>query len=248
MTSIPSGLTVSLSRGTVLPGASAEADRWMAMLNDRLDECVATLDRERMAIEIVFRLQEDGTDHLYWVTVQGADGAGLDLSVPIDRDHDAQARRTKHPGWTEATPQVLMLPDPVRRAVLDWALRPTAADLAVEPAAGLAASGPPPGAEFPVTATVEVASAGLHVMDRWTDAVVDALREAGATDPDLSGSLTGGRFEITFTTTAPDLTAASTTAAHLMSAALNDAAMPGLALRSLTTTVTPDAAAPISGT
>jgi len=25
------------------------------MLNDRLDECVATLDRERMAIEIIFR-------------------------------------------------------------------------------------------------------------------------------------------------------------------------------------------------
>ena len=58
--SIPDGLVLELSRGTVLPGASAEADRWMAMLNDRLDECVATLDRERMAVEIVFRLREDG--------------------------------------------------------------------------------------------------------------------------------------------------------------------------------------------
>ena len=53
--SIPPGLVVELSRCKVLPGASAEADRWMAMLNDRLDECVATLDRERMAIEIIFR-------------------------------------------------------------------------------------------------------------------------------------------------------------------------------------------------
>ena len=44
--SIPDGLVLELSRGTVLPGASAEADRWMAMLDDRLDECVATLDRE----------------------------------------------------------------------------------------------------------------------------------------------------------------------------------------------------------
>ena len=50
--SIPDGLVLELSRGTVLPGGSAEADRWMAMLNDRLDECVATLDRERMAVEI----------------------------------------------------------------------------------------------------------------------------------------------------------------------------------------------------
>ena len=28
------------------------------MLNERLDECAATLDRERMAIEIVFRLKK----------------------------------------------------------------------------------------------------------------------------------------------------------------------------------------------
>jgi hypothetical protein len=41
-----------------------------------------------------------------------------------DRDHVEQAKRTKEPGWVEAEPQVLMLPDPVRRAVLDWALRP----------------------------------------------------------------------------------------------------------------------------
>jgi hypothetical protein len=123
VSSIPDGLVVELSRAKVLPGASAEADRWMKMLNDRIDECVATLDRERMAIEIVFRLREDDQDYLYWVQVRGAGGAGLDMSLPIDRDHDAQARRTKEPGWVEAEPQVLMLPDPVRKAVLEWALR-----------------------------------------------------------------------------------------------------------------------------
>jgi hypothetical protein len=121
---IPEGLIIELSRCKVLSGASAEADRWMRMLNDRQDECVATLDRERMAIEIIFRLTEDGEDYLFWMTVRGEQGAGLDLSVPIDRDHDAQARRTKEPGWVEAEPQVLLLPDPVREAVLAWALRP----------------------------------------------------------------------------------------------------------------------------
>ena len=126
--SIPAGLVVELSRGKVLPGASAEADRWMRMLNDRLDECVATLDRERMAIEIVFRLQEDGEDYLYWVSVHGAEGGGLDLGNAIDRDHLEQAKRTKHPGWVEAEPQVLLLPDPVRRAVLEWALGPAQDD------------------------------------------------------------------------------------------------------------------------
>ncbi|CAM4035049.1 DUF6176 domain-containing protein [Kibdelosporangium persicum] len=121
--SIPEGLIVELSRAKVKPGASGEADKWMKMLNDRIDECVATLDRERMAIEIVFRLREGEDDYLYWVQVRGKNGAGLDESLPIDRDHIAQGRRTKEPGWVEAEPQVLMLPEPVRKAVLDWALR-----------------------------------------------------------------------------------------------------------------------------
>jgi uncharacterized protein DUF6176 len=121
--SIPSGLVVRLSRAKVMPGASAEADRWMAMLNDRLDECVATLDRERMAIEIVFRLREHGEDHLFWVSVHGADGVSFDPDSPIDRAHLEQAKRTKGPGWTEAEPQLLLLPAPVRDVVLSWALR-----------------------------------------------------------------------------------------------------------------------------
>jgi len=122
--SIPEGLVVELSRAKVLPGASGEADRWMRMLDDRVDECVATLDRERMAVEIVFRLQEDGEDYLYWVAIKGEGGADLESSEhQIDLDHQAQARRTKEPGWVEAEPQVLMLPDPVREAVLSWAMR-----------------------------------------------------------------------------------------------------------------------------
>jgi hypothetical protein len=44
--------------------------------------------------------------------------------IPIDRDHLEQARRTEEPGWVEAEPQVLMLPGPVREAVLARTLRP----------------------------------------------------------------------------------------------------------------------------
>lgn len=123
--SIPDGLVVELSRCKVLPGPGAEADKWMRMLDDRVDECVATLDRERMAIEIVFRLREGEEDYLFWVSVRGADGStDFDLDNPIDRDHVEQGKRTKEPGWVEAEPQVLMLPEPVRQAVLAWALRP----------------------------------------------------------------------------------------------------------------------------
>lgn len=217
--SIPDGLVLELSRGTVLPGASAEADRWMAMLDDRLDECVATLDRERMAVEIVFRLREDGRDHLYWVAIKGAGGSGLDLSNPIDRDHDAQARRTKEPGWVEAEPQVLLLPDPVRRAVLAWALR----DRDRTP--------------HPVTATVRLASAGLHVIDRWVDGLADALLDAGAGDPQVGGSLTGGRIEVRMTVDAEDLADAGAVAADLLREALRAAETPGVRVLGLTTEV-----------
>ncbi len=217
--SLPEGLVLELSRGTVRPGASAEADRWMAMLNDRVDECVATLDRERMAVEIVFRLREDGRDSLYWVTIKGAGGSGLDLANPIDRDHEAQARRTKEPGWVEAEPQVLLLPDPVRRAVLAWALRERER------------------VPYPVTATVRLASAGLHVIDRWVDGLADALLDAGAGDPQVGGSLTGGRIEVRMTVDAEDAGDAGVVAADLLRTALRAAETPGVRILGLTTEV-----------
>ena len=96
----------------------------MQMLNERADECVATQDAERIAIEIAFRLNENGEDYLYWVSVYGPDGAGLDPSREIDRDHIELGTRVKEPGWVEAEPQVRLLPHPVRRAVIDWAMRP----------------------------------------------------------------------------------------------------------------------------
>ncbi|MGH9067542.1 MAG: DUF6176 family protein [Acidimicrobiales bacterium] len=118
-TSIPSGLRVELSRQRLLPGADAEADAWMTMLNERSEECVATLEREQMALEIVFRREDDDGEWLYWVQVRGEGGAEeLDESVPIDRDHLAFAKRSKEPGWHEAKPQFLLASPPVREALL----------------------------------------------------------------------------------------------------------------------------------
>ena len=39
----PAGLEVALTRHRIRDGQSAEADRWMPMLNDRREECIATL-------------------------------------------------------------------------------------------------------------------------------------------------------------------------------------------------------------
>jgi hypothetical protein len=100
--SIPAGLRIDLSRQRLLPGASAEADRWMEML----------------ALEVVFRREDEDGEWLYWVSIYGEGGAGLDEMIPIDRDHLAFAKRCKHPGWQEAIPQFFLSPDTVREAIL----------------------------------------------------------------------------------------------------------------------------------
>jgi len=50
----------------------------------------------------------------------------------------AQARRTSAPGWTQAEPQILILPDPVREALVSWAVRaaPDSAEEPTDPAMG----------------------------------------------------------------------------------------------------------------
>jgi len=100
-----------------------EAERWMQMLNDRHEEAVRTLERERVAIEIVFRERDDDGDWLMWVMIQGDGGASIeDSPFDIDRDHAAFAERVKLPNRPEAEPQLLLLPEPVRDAVLGWAI------------------------------------------------------------------------------------------------------------------------------
>lgn len=122
---IPEGLVVELSRSKILPGKEQEADRWMAMINERYAECVESLDRERMAVECAFRFREVGQEYIYWMSIYGEDGSGLDLSNPLDRELQDQATLCKEPGWVDAEPQFLLLPDPVKKALLAWALRST---------------------------------------------------------------------------------------------------------------------------
>jgi uncharacterized protein DUF6176 len=102
----------------------AEAERWMRMLNDRRDEAVRTLERERerVALEIVFRERDEHGDGLVWMTIQGERGASIaDSPFEIDREHLAFAERCKLPNRPDAEPQLLLMPEPVRDAVLRWA-------------------------------------------------------------------------------------------------------------------------------
>lgn len=91
---------------------------------------------------------------------------------------------------------------------------------------------------FAVAVTVRLASAGLHVIDRWTDALVDALLAAGAAEPQVGGSLTGGRIEVSLTVAGADVPDAAAVAAELLRGALVAAATPGITVLALSTEVT----------
>lgn len=118
---IPPGLRVELTRHKIIPGQGGRVDQWMQMLNDRADECRATLDQERMAVEVIFRLRDERGDWLYWLELAGEEGTGHTDDRAIDRDHLAYAAQCKEPGHLSATPQLLLLSRPVERAIRAWA-------------------------------------------------------------------------------------------------------------------------------
>ncbi len=87
-------LRVELSRYRVKPGKSERVDEWMRMLNDRLDECLASFDRERMHVEAIFREKVEDEEFLYWFSVQGEGGEEVNTS-----DHDLDIEHLKF--WRE---------------------------------------------------------------------------------------------------------------------------------------------------
>ena len=121
----PAGLEVALTRHRIRDGQSAEADRWMRMLNDRREECIATLARDGMAIEVVFRTREGGDDVLYWFELRRPGSPGdleqvnADEWTTLDEEHLAFSRRAKVRGHTRLEPQLVLMPPAVERALLE---------------------------------------------------------------------------------------------------------------------------------
>ena len=118
------GLHVELSRHRVRAGQSAEVDQWMQMLRDRRQECVATLSRDGLAIEVIFRTREQDVDVLYWFEIGSRPGdlsaVDDDFLTPIDRDAISYGRRAKEPGHTSLDVELVPMPEPVDRAIRDW--------------------------------------------------------------------------------------------------------------------------------
>lgn len=112
---MPVGLQVELSRHQIREGASEATDSWMETLNARRPEAQATLVRDGMAIEVIFRRQEGDAEYLYWFELRAAWSEGDIQSVPdeqltdLDREHIRAMRVAKLPGWEDLTPQLVMI-------------------------------------------------------------------------------------------------------------------------------------------
>ncbi len=121
---IPAGLHVELSRHLVRPGQTPEADRWMQTLRDRREECVATLARDGMAIEVIFRAREGDDDVLYWFEIGSRSGnleaVPEDELTPIDRVAASFSARAKVRGHTDLDVELVLMPEPIERAIRGW--------------------------------------------------------------------------------------------------------------------------------
>ncbi len=74
----------------VRQGKEARAEEWMQLITDRRDECIATLEREAMYYESVFKTWFDGRLYLAWYSVQGdIHGDVTESDHEIDKLHCA---------------------------------------------------------------------------------------------------------------------------------------------------------------
>ena len=67
-------LKAELSRFKVKEGKSGKVDEWMAFLNEHMEDTLFTLENEKMFVESIHREVVNGTEFLYWYSVQGEGG------------------------------------------------------------------------------------------------------------------------------------------------------------------------------
>lgn len=113
-------LKTELVSFAVKPGKEARAREWLRMLVERRDECIATLERERMRYESIFETWRGGRLYLTWFSVQDEAGERIEASsFDVDRLHPAFREecidRQVEPQAHEHV--VSFVPDLVRQAI-----------------------------------------------------------------------------------------------------------------------------------
>lgn len=92
-------LVVKLHRFQLKPDQLPEFDRWIAFEHAHHAETVATLEREHMYAETIFRDREHDPTTIYWAEVRGAGGASVTTPpLAIDKVYEGFMQRTLLPG------------------------------------------------------------------------------------------------------------------------------------------------------
>jgi len=71
---------VELTRFRVPPGRSDVVEEWTALLRDHEQAVRETLGPEHMHVETIFSETVDGVEYLYWYSIQGEGGSGVESS------------------------------------------------------------------------------------------------------------------------------------------------------------------------
>lgn len=101
---------------------------WQRFLHAHHDEAVATLAREHMFVEAMFRDPVRDPHALYWLEVRDDAGAHAnDANLPIDREHERYMHEVLRPGsWSVLHTDNLLVAPFVRDAVARWQAHPDA--------------------------------------------------------------------------------------------------------------------------
>jgi|SRR6185312_6531059 len=113
-------MRIELTRFRVREGADDLVDEWLQFLNDNAAAVRETLEPEQMYVETIFSEFVGGVGYLYWYSIQGAAGLGLEQSDHwLDEKHQNYWRARIDDDFPpeDLSPRVTMIPERVEAAM-----------------------------------------------------------------------------------------------------------------------------------
>jgi uncharacterized protein YndB with AHSA1/START domain len=110
---------IELTRYKIKKGKSGRVDEWMKLIRDnaKTPENLATLDKEKMLIETIFREKLGVDEYLYWFHIQGEKPSNLTTSdYEVDKKHLEFAEECTEPdSRVDMKLEVSMIPERIRK-------------------------------------------------------------------------------------------------------------------------------------
>ncbi len=110
---------VVLDRFHVKSDKKERAREWMGILNQRIDECRATLEAENMFFEAIFSEELGNEMYLWWVEFKDVGGRPIQDSIAeIDRIHLALWEECIEKGSRQVMrTELVLIPEYIRKAI-----------------------------------------------------------------------------------------------------------------------------------